>query len=105
MTRSNKEGVQKKTKAKKDPNAPKKPSSAFMIFSSENRAIKKEENPNATFGQLGKILGAAWNELSDEDKKVTDLTQVYQDKYADLKEKYEQELAAYNETKAEVADE
>ena len=39
-----------KTKAKKDPNAPKKPLSAFMFFSQENRQKVKDENPDATFG-------------------------------------------------------
>ncbi|KAJ3008305.1 hypothetical protein HKX48_008657, partial [Thoreauomyces humboldtii] len=34
---------------KKDPNAPKKALSGFMIFSQENRARIKEENPDATF--------------------------------------------------------
>jgi hypothetical protein len=47
-----KSGVQKKTKAKKDPNAPKKGLSAFMIYSKENRARIKEENPEASFGTL-----------------------------------------------------
>ncbi|KAJ3301687.1 Non-histone chromosomal protein 6 [Kappamyces sp. JEL0829] len=40
----------KAARAKKDPNAPKKGLSAFMIFSQENRNKIKEENPEATFG-------------------------------------------------------
>ncbi len=42
----------KKRKAKKDPNAPKRALSAFMIFSQEKRAAVKDENPEATFGNL-----------------------------------------------------
>ncbi|ORZ08608.1 non-histone chromosomal protein 6 [Absidia repens] len=54
---------------KKDPNAPKRGLSAYMFFSQANRNKVKEENPDATFGQLGKILGQKWKEMSDEEKK------------------------------------
>ena len=30
----------------------------------------KEENPNATFGEMGKLLGARWKEMDDNAKKV-----------------------------------
>jgi hypothetical protein len=62
-----------KTKKEKDPNAPKKGLSAFMIFSSENRSRIKEENPEATFGEMGKLLGAKWREMSEDDKAVFDI--------------------------------
>ncbi|KAJ3260980.1 Non-histone chromosomal protein 6 [Boothiomyces macroporosus] len=65
------EGKKKKgTKAKKDPDAPKKPLSAFMIYSKENRQRIKEENPSATFGEMGKLIGNAWKELGEDDKAV-----------------------------------
>ncbi len=38
--------------SKKDPNAPKRSLSAFMLFSQEKRATVKAENPDATFGVL-----------------------------------------------------
>ncbi|KAJ3072069.1 Non-histone chromosomal protein 6 [Quaeritorhiza haematococci] len=50
-TRSQKVSKKAGGKKKKDPNAPKKALSAFMIFSQENRKIVKEENPNASFGE------------------------------------------------------
>ena len=62
-----------KKKRKKDPNAPKKPSSAYFHFSKKMRSKIKEENPTATFGELGKLLGEAWKQVSDEDKKVGSL--------------------------------
>jgi len=31
----------------------------------------KEENPNATFGEMGKLLGARWKEMDDNAKKVS----------------------------------
>ena len=54
---SNKKGKGKKTtKKKKDPNAPKRGKSSFMFFSTEWRSKIKEENPDATFGELVSIL-------------------------------------------------
>ena len=41
-----------KGKKKKDPNAPKRGQSNFMFYSNEVRAKVKEENPDATFGQI-----------------------------------------------------
>ena len=43
--------TEKKKRTKKDPNAPKKALSAFMIFSQENRSKIKEANPDASFGK------------------------------------------------------
>ena len=61
---------------------PKKPSSGFTRFSGDNRAKVKEENPELTFGQMGKKLGAMWGELDAAKKK----------EYADA---YEAEKAEY----------
>jgi len=43
------------TKKKKDPNAPKNALSAFMYFSKAKRPEIKEENPEASFGELVSI--------------------------------------------------
>ena len=51
-----KKGGKKKT-AKKDPNAPKRPLSSYMIFAGENRAKVVEENLGASIGDVGKALG------------------------------------------------
>ncbi|CAO3699883.1 hypothetical protein G6F70_007185 [Rhizopus microsporus] len=59
----------KKKRGKKDPNAPKRALSAYMFFSQANREKVIKENPGAKFGEIGKILGARWKELSDEEKK------------------------------------
>ncbi|KAG2185786.1 hypothetical protein INT43_002223 [Umbelopsis isabellina] len=58
----------KKRRAKKDPNAPKRGLSAYMFFSQELRQKVKEDNPEASFGQIGKILGDKWKEMDDSDK-------------------------------------
>ncbi|KAJ3222178.1 Ribonucleoside-diphosphate reductase large subunit, partial [Chytriomyces hyalinus] len=59
----------KPAKAKKDPNAPKKALSAYLLFANENRARIREENPDASFGQIGKLLGAEWKEASEATKQ------------------------------------
>lgn len=65
---------------KKTNDKPKRTPSAFILFSQDNREKIKAKNPNATFGQLGKLLGEAWANASDSTKKK------YLDEAARLKE-------------------
>jgi len=58
----------KKKKAKKDPNAPKK-YSGFMVFSEDNREKVKSENPNIEFADISRKLGSMWKSLSDKEKE------------------------------------
>eukprot|EP00339_Tiarina_fusa_P012017 CAMPEP_0117026092 /NCGR_PEP_ID=MMETSP0472-20121206/19206_1 /TAXON_ID=693140 ORGANISM="Tiarina fusus, Strain LIS" /NCGR_SAMPLE_ID=MMETSP0472 /ASSEMBLY_ACC=CAM_ASM_000603 /LENGTH=74 /DNA_ID=CAMNT_0004732983 /DNA_START=90 /DNA_END=314 /DNA_ORIENTATION=- len=48
----------------------KKQLSGFMLFSKENRPKIKEDNPEITFGQIGKKLGEMWRALTDEEKQA-----------------------------------
>jgi hypothetical protein len=59
----------KKSRTKKDKDAPKRALSAYMFFSQDNREKVKSENPAATFGEIGRILGAKWKEMSDAQKQ------------------------------------
>lgn len=45
-----------KGKKKKDPNAPKRPQSAFFLFSNATRSVVKEESPSASFGDVVSVL-------------------------------------------------
>ncbi|KAI8059532.1 high mobility group box domain-containing protein [Gongronella butleri] len=63
----------------------KRPMSAYMFFSKENRQKVIEANPDVSFGQVGKLLGQQWRELSDAGKKV------YNEKAAKDKKRYEEE--------------
>jgi len=59
------------TKRKADEKADtgiKKPKTAYIFYSTEMRSQMKKENPNATFGEIAKILGANWKSMSDADK-------------------------------------
>ncbi|BGP58039.1 hypothetical protein JCM8202_001722 [Rhodotorula sphaerocarpa] len=87
-------------KPKKDPNAPKRPLSAYMLFSQDKRAEVKEEQPDVSFGEIGKILGSKWKEATPDEKKP------YEDKAAAEKVRYEKEKAAYEaESKAKAGKE
>jgi structure-specific recognition protein 1 len=59
----NKSKLKKKRKTK-DPNAPKMPQTSFFLFMNQERSKVKAENPTATSGELGKLLGIAWKALS-----------------------------------------
>ncbi|CAH7488200.1 AABR07009373.1 [Phodopus roborovskii] len=73
----------------KDPNAPKRPLSAFFLFCSEYRPKIKGEHPGLSIGDVAKKLGEMWNNTAADDK------QPYEKKAAKLKEKYEKDIAAY----------
>lgn len=60
----------KAPKAKKDPNAPKKPSGAYIFFCNDKRGEVKQGNPEYGVAQIGKELGARWKEVTDKDKEV-----------------------------------
>jgi len=77
-------------KGKKDRNAPKRALSAYMFFSQDWRERIKAENPDAGFGEVGKLLGAKWKELDDEDKKP------YIEQAAKDKTRAEEEKATYD---------
>ncbi|XP_045559293.1 high mobility group-T protein isoform X1 [Salmo salar] len=78
-----------KKKRFKDPNAPKRPPSAFFIFCADFRAKIKSEHPGLSIGDTAKKLGVMWNSSAAEEKKP------YEKKAATLKEKYDKDIASY----------
>jgi hypothetical protein len=76
--------------AEAGPKKPKKALSAFMIFSNENRARIKDAHPDASFGEIGKILGQEWNSMSESDKKP------YAEKSQEDKDRYNEEMKAFS---------
>lgn len=63
-------GGAKKGKKKKDPNEPQKPVSAYALFFRDTQAAIKGQNPNATFGEVSKIVASMWDSLGEEQKQV-----------------------------------
>ncbi|VFQ67088.1 unnamed protein product [Cuscuta campestris] len=83
--------TQPKAKKPKDPNAPKRPPTAFFVFMQEFRKTFNEANPdNKKASMVAKEGGEKWNSLTDEEKKP------YIDRAAELKAEYEKALEANN---------
>uniref|UniRef100_A0A8C2CGP0 High mobility group box 2 n=1 Tax=Cyprinus carpio TaxID=7962 RepID=A0A8C2CGP0_CYPCA len=82
-------GAGKTGRKKKDPNAPKRPPSAFFIFCSEYRPTVKSENPSLSIGEIAKKLGEMWSKQSVADRAP------FEQKAVKLREKYEKDVAAY----------
>jgi hypothetical protein len=78
-----------KSRKKKDPSAPKKWNTSYIIFCSENREKIKIKNPNMSATQTTTKLGEEWKSLTEKEKK----------KYEDLslkdKKRYEEEMKNY----------
>ncbi|CAB1434045.1 unnamed protein product [Pleuronectes platessa] len=79
----------KKGRKKKDPNEPQKPVSAYALFFRDTQAAIKGQNPNASFGEVSKIVASMWDSLAEEQK------QVYKRKTEAAKRDYLKALAAY----------
>lgn len=80
----------KRKKNKKDPKAPKKARSAYMLYMSEMRSKVVEENPDADFGTITKLLANQFKSLSPEERAKWD-TKANADK-----ERYNEEMADYS---------
>jgi len=76
-------------KKRKDPNAPKRASNAYMIFCKERRTQLKSERPELPFGQLGKRLGDMWRSMTAEEKKP------YEDRATSDRDRYKGEMNQY----------
>ncbi|KAI9314175.1 high mobility group box domain-containing protein [Dichotomocladium elegans] len=77
-------------RGKKEKTGPKRGLSAYMFFSQDQRPKVKEENPDASFGSIGKILGEKWKNMSEQEKAP------YVAKAEADKKRYEAEKAAAN---------
>jgi len=87
-------GQQKKKKKKvKDPNAPKRPITAYFFFAADKRPEIRAQHPEYTITEVASQIGQKWRCLDDEDK------QPYEEKAAKDKDRYLRELTAYNKGK------
>jgi len=83
------EPKKRQRKKKKDPNAPKRPQSSFFLYSNAMRDSVKESNPDASFGQIAKILSAQFKEISESERAEWD-------RKASLdRERYQREMVDY----------
>ncbi|KAJ7721922.1 high mobility group box domain-containing protein [Mycena olivaceomarginata] len=70
---------------------PRRALNAYMFFSQEWRDMVRAENPDASFGEIGKLLGAKWKELDDEERKP------YNEQAAKDKTRAEEEMRVYDD--------
>lgn len=80
-------------KPMKDPNAPKKPLSAYFLFSQEERLKVKAEYPDYSITEVAKELGRRWATIDPAIK------QSYEQRYQDSRRQYEQAMQAYKPQK------
>jgi len=79
-----------------DPQKPKRPLSAYWLFTNKVREavtqeIKEKNNGKANFGEVAKTMSTRWAALSKEEKKE------FEDQAEDDKQRYAQELKVYLE--------
>ena len=82
----------------KDPDAPKRPMSAFLAFSNKRRASVKADNPDATNAELSKILSKMWKEAPE------DVRSNYVKQEADLRQQYHVSMAVWRRKEKEIKD-
>ncbi|KAK9695028.1 Alpha-ketoglutarate-dependent dioxygenase alkB 4, partial [Basidiobolus ranarum] len=76
-------------KAIKDPNAPKKPFTPYILFCNDARDKIRDKFPKYTSQQVSRELGVAWKSLNEEDKSV------YLTRHIRDNERYLRELEEY----------
>jgi len=76
----------------KDANAPKKPLTAFLLFSNSVRAQARAENPELKMTKIAGVIGQKWKALSEEEQKK------WSEIAAKQKEEYQPVLAAYKQS-------
>ena len=82
----------KKKKKKKADGAPKHPLNGYILFSTENRAEVKAENPEMKTTEISSLLGKMWNEIKEED---SDEYHKYMYLAKEDKVRYETEMKSY----------
>ncbi|KAM7098714.1 high mobility group protein B4 [Molossus nigricans] len=79
----------KRRRRKRDPHAPRRPPSSFLLFCQDHYAELKRENPTWSVVQVAKASGKMWSAKPDAEK------QLYEQRAALLRAKYHEELQVY----------
>lgn len=66
---SSSEPEKKKKKVEKDPNAPKRNLSSYMLYSQAVRPATVSTHPDLKAVDIAKLIGEKWNALSDKEKQ------------------------------------
>ena len=76
-------------KQKKDPSAPKRSMSSYFLFSIDVRPKIKAQHPEASFGDVARLISDAFKKLSDKEKKY------WEKRAAEDKARYNREMEEY----------
>merc|ERR1712212_1051505 len=71
-----KKGEEKKQRKKKDPNAPKRPMSAYFLFMNATRPTVRKENPDASIGEVAKSSARCGERLNQQTRPSLTRTQL-----------------------------
>ena len=95
----------KRKKKLKDPNAPKRPPSSYLLFQNDVRNELKAKNPGMRNNELLSAIAKLWAEMPQEQKDVSTLArphssplnclQAYENRNKALKDRWREEKAAY----------
>ncbi|KAK1321513.1 High mobility group B protein 6 [Acorus calamus] len=91
IIKKTKESRQKKENVV-DPNKPKRPASAFLLFSKEARKNFTQERPGISNSTLSALISVKWKELCEEEK------QVWSSQAAEAMAAYKSEMIEYNKS-------
>ncbi|KAF8659519.1 hypothetical protein AX16_001818 [Volvariella volvacea WC 439] len=93
------EGGKRKRKPRvKDPNAPKRPASSYIIFQNEVRKQMKESHPDMSNNELIQLISQQWAGMNESEKAI------YHQAMESAKERYSADKKAYdNRTPEEIA--
>ncbi|CAD6573176.1 MAG: hypothetical protein CYPHOPRED_005083 [Cyphobasidiales sp. Tagirdzhanova-0007] len=83
----------KNKKADKDPNAPRRPMSAYLMFQNAIRQEMKEKNPDVSYKELIGQVGEAWKQLGEDGQKP------YKDAADNLMASWKTDTVSYNAAK------
>ena len=87
----------KRQRSKKDPNAPKRPMSNYLLYCNDHREKTKIANPGATQQTILKILGERYRNMNEKDVAY------YQELSEDAKKEYRKNVIKYETEKAAAA--
>ncbi len=91
-----------KKRKQRDPDAPTRPLTSFMLFCTDFRAEVKKMNPKAGSKEIAEILGEKYTELGKKDQEEK---QKYEQRASDLMKKYKENLAVHDEKQGNEDDE
>lgn len=88
-----------KKRKRKDPDAPKAPATAYVLFCKDKRPQVMAENPNADFAESNRKLGELWKAAP------TDEREQYTSTAAKMRVEFQRDMAKYKEEHPKVSSE